>query len=319
MPLRPPDDAPDRERLRREAVDWLLRLDAAPDDPEVRDGWKRWLVRDSAHRDAWQDVSALWKGYRPMAGSEAPGARPLPGEMRKKRIGFQVLPWLATAVAVLVLLVRWPIADWGADWVTGTAEQQSVILTDGSTAKLTAQTALAVRHEGQERRVELLHGEAIFRVRPDRAHPFIVTSRGGSTRALGTEFLVAQHGGATTVAVLKGKVEVTAEQETLQLTSGHVARYRLGHVPARLPEATLSELTAWHEGYLRFSRTPLGQVIEAVNRYHPAKIVLMNRALAERPVSGQFPLGETEHIIDTVVETAALRRVDVTPYVVLLY
>lgn len=45
----------------------------------------------------------------------------------------------------------------------------------------------------------------------------------------------------------------------------------------------------------------------------------MNRALAERPVSGQFPLRETERIIDTLVETAALQRVDVTSYVVLLY
>ncbi len=319
MPVRPPDLTSDRERLRREAVDWVLRLDAAPNDPEVRDRWNRWLARDPAHRIAWHDALALWKGYRPIAGAEAPGARPLPSEQRGKRPSLRFLPWFVAAALGLMLVVRWPIADWGADWVTGTAEQRTVVLPDGSTAELTAQTALSLHYDSHERRVELLHGEAIFRVQPDPAHPFIVASTQGTAQALGTEFLVAQRTGATTVAVLEGQVEVRAEHESLQLTSGHAARYSERHTLSRLPDAAVPELTAWREGYLRFSRTPLAEVVAEVNRYHRGKIVLLNPAVAERPVSGQFPLRETEGIIDTMVETAALKRVDVTPYLVVLY
>jgi len=67
------------------------------------------------------------------------------------------------------------------------------------------------------RRIKLIHGEAIFRVTKDTAHPFFVETNGISTQVLGTTFRVHHdtNSSATNVALLEGSVQLLESNNQL--------------------------------------------------------------------------------------------------------
>ncbi|PAZ20577.1 iron dicitrate transport regulator FecR, partial [Pseudomonas aeruginosa] len=83
--------------------------------------------------------------------------------------------------------------SWLADHATGKGEVRILRLVDGSEVELDAQSAIDVAYDSRERRVRLLEGSAIFRAAPTRGPGDVVESAGGSTRALGTRFLVSRN------------------------------------------------------------------------------------------------------------------------------
>ena len=93
-------------------------------------------------------------------------------------------------------------------YTTGIGEQRTVLLPDGSTVELNAQSRLRVRFTDQERDVELLDGQALFKVAKNAARPFVVKSDVARVRAVGTKFDVNTMSDGTTVTVLEGRVAV---------------------------------------------------------------------------------------------------------------
>jgi transmembrane sensor len=75
---------------------------------------------------------------------------------------------------------------------------------------------LRVEFSNNERRVELLEGQALFQVAKDKSRPFIVASGEATVRAVGTQFDVYRKDSGTTVTVLEGRVAVysTARMES---------------------------------------------------------------------------------------------------------
>ncbi|MFO6380697.1 FecR family protein, partial [Pseudomonas aeruginosa] len=114
------------------------------------------------------------------------------------------------AAVLLALGSAWNERDAGVSWLadhaTGKGEVRILRLVDGSEVELDAQSAIDVAYDSRERRVRLLEGSAIFRAAPRagrETRPFVVESAGGSTRALGTRFLVSRNDdGSVQVGVL---------------------------------------------------------------------------------------------------------------------
>jgi transmembrane sensor len=73
---------------------------------------------------------------------------------------------------------------------------------------LNARSKLRVEFSKNERRVELLDGQALFQVAKDKNRPFIVASGEATVRAVGTQFDVYRKDSGTTVTVLEGRVAV---------------------------------------------------------------------------------------------------------------
>lgn len=91
---------------------------------------------------------------------------------------------------------------------TDIGEQRSIRLDDGSTVELNARSKMRVTLHEHERDVELIEGQALFRVAKDHARPFIVHSGNTNVLAVGTQFDVYKHHGETTVTVVEGRVAV---------------------------------------------------------------------------------------------------------------
>jgi transmembrane sensor len=74
--------------------------------------------------------------------------------------------------------------------------------------ELNARSRIRVALHAHERDVELIEGQALFRVAKDHARPFIVHSGNTNVLAVGTQFDVYKHHGETTVTVVEGRVAV---------------------------------------------------------------------------------------------------------------
>ena len=74
-------------------------------------------------------------------------------------------------------------------------------LHDGSIVELNKGAQISIRYSGDERRVDLLSGEAYFEVAKNPDRPFIVSARGIDVKAVGTAFNVRLHNDSLEVLV----------------------------------------------------------------------------------------------------------------------
>jgi transmembrane sensor len=186
-------------------------------------------------------------------------------------------------------------------YTTQVGEQRSIALPDGSLIELNARSSVRVRFTSNERAVELLEGQALFRVAKDPARPFIVTSDGTRVRAVGTEFDVYRKNTSTTVTVLEGRVTVARAGEegrslsTVQastpgaiiVSSGEQVTVTAAAIP-RPTRVNLAAATAWTQRRLVFDASTLADVVEEFNRYNAHRLVVRDATLESFPISASF-------------------------------
>lgn len=317
--------------IREAAADWAVWLDAAEAGSPRPAELERWLADDPRHAEALHYAQATWSMLGQLGHDEAPVA---------PRAQVHVLPvrrraalrWLASAAALVLLLVSVQqgaqlMPSLLADHATGRGEIREVQLPDGSAAQLDTQSAIDLAYSASERRVRLLQGEAIFNVAPmvgEERRPFVVESRGGTTRALGTRFVVGERADeGAWVGVLQHSVELKLEPSSasanrhLVLQEGQAARYgQQGIEP--LPGLDVQRAGSWQRGVLVFERVPLEQVAQRLNRYRAGWVVIADAQLAKREVSGVFRLDSLDDALSTVTRELHARRTDL-PGVSLIY
>lgn len=241
------------------------------------------------------------------------------------------------AAAVLALVIAgaglgffWfgnPLLALEADYRTTPGESRSVTLADGSVVQLGTDSAIALRFDGRERRVELLAGEAYFVVAPLReneSRPFVVAAANGTATALGTEFMVDRDSEGTDVTVVEHRVEVAAtapdeQRRSLVLSPGESVRYdRTGSV-GKAKEVNLQRATAWRRGELVFDKMRLADVVAELNRHRRGRIVIAEGGLADRRVSGFFRTDDLDGALASMTRELNVRTVDLPPFLTVLY
>lgn len=299
----PNSTPPFSETTADEASEWLTLLMSGEATDEDRQRWHQWRRRDPDNERAWQHIesfAARLKGLHPAAAhsalSLAADRTASPGRRRAMRALF----WLGTAGATGVLASR--TQTWrqtAADYRTGTGEQRSVSLDDGTRITLNTASAIDVRFDGERRLVRLVAGEVMVvtgHARNDR-RPFVVDTAEGRIRALGTRFTVRQQSDRTSVAVLESAIEITpfaASGTPRLLHAGERATFTADGIDTI---ATADDQTsAWTLGQLIADDMRLGDFIEELGRYRPG-IVRCEPAVAGLRFSGVFPLADTDRIL----------------------
>jgi transmembrane sensor len=219
-----------------EASDWLIEFSEGTVDASGRAQFDTWLRRSPEHVQAYLQVAALWEEVpvlgehrvlpsddlvaRVLAegnivsldarGPENTQPSPPPAREDGRRRPKLRLHAVAASLLAFIAAGAW-IFNQRDTYSTATGEERSVRLEDGSTVELNSQSKLRVRFGVHERRVELLRGQAFFRVAKDAARPFIVSTDTTQVRAVGTEFDVYRKTDGTVVTVLEGRVAVLSE------------------------------------------------------------------------------------------------------------
>lgn len=339
-------DVPEDRRNEMEAVaaQWVSRLSGDPLRPDERRDLDRWLAEHPDHQAAFDYARTTWADLgmlRSAPGSLADDVVPAPTHghapapyMTTRRRPHARRTWMGALAACLVLAVGlgafWfgdPVTLLRADYRTAPAETRSIVLPDGSTVDLGPASAMALRFDDRERRIELLSGTLYIAAAPmaqAESRPVVVAAADGAAKALGTQFMVDKRHDAVQVTVVEHHVEVTPAAASgpsggVVLRPGQSVRYhgRTGLGPVQ--SVALDTITAWRRGRLIFDRVPLGMVVAELNRYRRGHIVIADPALAERRVSGMFETTKLEEALDSIVQELGSRKVAVPPFMTLLF
>lgn len=311
---------PDEALIEKQAVAWFTRMNGKP-SPADRQDFARWLAASAVHARVYRDVESLWSDLGPLADRfDSRDAAALAGpmekirELRRRRGRGRLGGGIALGLALLLtggwLWLERPylLEDWRADYVTARGEQRSLVLADGSTLLLDADTAVAVDVSGERRRVGLLRGTAFFRVQPSEV-PFIVEAQNGEARVLGTAFEVAaREAEGVSVTLDSGSLRVALRggAQDVVLKPGESVEYGASGLGTAHP-VDLSEAMAWREGRFIFTNARLADVLQRIGRYRDGRIVLVGGALGDRRVSGNIALRDTDAALAAVQSSVGFR------------
>lgn len=314
-----------REILQQQAVAWHLRLTSGAADEAALAEFDRWRQQGPEHQQAYREVEALWQQLPMPLLADRHRRRVLAAKQRRAVLARRGLSVAAAASLLLAVMagfypdyLQHPLADYR----TRIGEQTSITLADGSIAHLNTDTALNVSINGNERRIELLRGEAEFDVAHDADKPFRVATGATTTEALGTRFIVRYDGQAGAVTLLQGNVRSSrpsthgAQTDSATLQAGQQLAFtadRLGTPQT----AELSNADAWRRGRLLMNFVPLKQVIAEINRYRRSQIRLLDDKLAEREVNIAVDIKQTDAWLKALQQTLPIKVIDAGPLVFL--
>jgi transmembrane sensor len=322
--------ADEGEPLRGEAVDWLMRLQAAPHDAAVRAGLDAWLDASEAHRRAWQSVSRVWRLSESLPAAEAPASEPVSDPVSDKVVAFpqtrrtgRILGIAAAALAACVALYFAPVLQLRlqADHMTGVGELSEVTLEDGSVVQLDGGSAMAVRYDAARREVVLMAGRAFFKVAAAKDRPFVVVADDVTVTVTGTAFDVRSGSDGVSVAVQSGNVEVGVDGGARlagTLTRGQRLSIGRGSGQVARSEIAAEDVASWRARRLVVDGVALGEVVEELGRHHHGVILLPDRSLAERRITGVFDLSRPVEALNAIARTQHGSVMEITPYVLVV-
>lgn len=306
----------DHKHIDDEALRWftLMHSGDATEFDHVYHG--RWMAETPVHLEAYMKLATIWSDMDAMGDPRPEDRRVGHRRMFSRR---SILSVGASAAAFGVAAYTLPFGVWLSDYSTGTGEQKTVTLADGSTASLDAATSISLKYTRDQRSISLLRGRAYFDVAKDGARPFVVHASGGRVTALGTRFLVHEWGNSVTVSVEESAVAVEApDLSQAVVRQGQDTSYELGGGIGPVETADLDADTAWRRGKLIFQNRPLGQVVADVNRYRPGTIRIMDGRLRSMRISGIFNVSHPDGVLDAITSALPVKAVHLTSYVVLL-
>jgi transmembrane sensor len=220
---------------------------------------------------------------------------------RKPRV-WLAAACLGTLVVAAALVFRWEEGRYSTPF----GEQRIVTLADGSVIELNTDSALNVRFTEHQRAIQMIKGEAFFRVAHDTRRPFVVSTGEASVKAVGTQFNVRMSSDSTLVSVVEGSVEVRDETPDAQAAAGasSVIRVTTGEEASirpvrpqtsrkRLAIANIAASSAersasWTQGRVEFENTPLADVLSDFQRYRDVRILVDDESIRELKLTGSF-------------------------------
>lgn len=305
-------------QINEEAARWFVEFRSGDIDEAGRRAFDAWMRASPEHLRAFMEIAGLWRHSAGVGTSDSlsaelliAGARqetnvvplsrvPLPEHsVRRRRIGLAVAATVALVAGSLVtlsMLLRSPT------YRTEVGEQRSLRLADGSTVTLSSRSRARISLSDSTRTVDLLEGEALFRVAHDASRPFVVHAEGTSVRAVGTEFDVEKRSRGTVVTVVEGRVAVLpasaragrgafqpqlSGDRTVFLSAGEQIDTSAG--ATQLPTSTnVRSATAWTQGKIILQSATLDEVAERFDRYSPRRLIVEDHGQAPFRLSGIF-------------------------------
>ncbi len=172
------------------------------------------------------------------------------------------------------------------------ANGSEISLNDGSTITYNTQNWTS------ERVIEL-SGEAVFQV--TKGSPFVVNTKNGVIRVLGTQFNVRAWGSNLYVECYEGKVEVTVNNQKTILIANEAVNVLQGNMDDK--QIITNKTPSWQNGTSRFYNENLQIVLEELERQYDIKV---NLKTMDRSFSGTFRHNDLENAIRNICKPLGL-------------
>jgi len=281
----------------QEAAAWHARINDPDTTVEDWGAFTRWLEASEANLAAYQDIEDVDNYVANMQSELASmlqtndvrsdGELTSTGQNVSQTMSYVSsfsrirLPLVAFSLLILAALIL-PQIDYDQmdkshfeQFVAEPHQSRSIAIADGSTINLNRNSSLGISLTDQERRVELMQGEALFDVARDQSRPFIVATAETEIRVVGTKFNVLRHNQRVTVTVVEGVVAVEVKSDDLDeniqkaytLTAGQQLHYDHQNSNIVSRAINVDNVLAWQEGQLVYENARLSEVIADLGRY----------------------------------------------------
>ena len=298
------------------AIAWQLCLDCGSGSAVEQAEFAKWYSASEEHARAWLQLGMLDQRFSttsiPARNALLNARNGVQERVRKIGSGLASIA-LVCGVALFAGKNYLPIDYWMADQRTATGEQRQLRLADGTLLNLNTHSAIDVQFDDTTRRIILQEGEIMVETGHGDPRPFIVQTRDGSLRALGTRFMVKREDDGTRLSVLQSRVEAHPEnsaERTLYSEGQQVLmhRDRLGQMLALSPGAD-----AWTRGMLVLDNVRLADMISELNRYHRGHLGV-EPEVADLRITGSFPLNNIELSLNALLPTLPVHIEQRTPW-----
>jgi transmembrane sensor len=299
------------KQISDEAAEWFVEFSTGESDARARGDFDTWLRKSPEHVRAYLEMFPIWEDagridsgrtastdelislarsardnvvplVRGAVDSRGDGADE--SARHRRTMPMRLRYTLAASLLATVATGVWFYSQAGI-YATDIGEQRVVTLPDGSNIELDARSRIRLQFKDAERRVQLLAGQALFRVSKDAQRPFIVESGATEVRAVGTQFDVKRKQGGIVVTVVEGQVAVGngvthprgAALQTLPAEVLLSAGEQVTVTPIAITQSAAADVesaTAWRQRRLVFSSTPLPEVADEFNRYNERQLVV---------------------------------------------
>jgi transmembrane sensor len=295
-----------------QALDWLVQFSADKHNPSLQSRFEQWRTASHSNQEAWLRVSSrldgMFANIRELD-SRAPGQA---GEVRRtllqtpqrRRLLGKFLGLAGIVAGAGILIERsQPFESWFADVHTATGERRVIGLADGSSLILNARSAADILIDDDYRRIRLRRGALIAEVAADPGRPFIVETRFGSVRALGTRFMVREDAHSAYVNVLEHAVSVrNSGGAMIDVSAGQGVLFDQASIG--ILQANQDDQAAWCDGWITLQDAPLLTLVEALRPYLKAYLRISDKA-AQIRVQGVFSLDQPWRTLAALQETHA--------------
>jgi transmembrane sensor len=320
----PPSDP----QIRRQAIEWYTTLSSPERIEKLWPSFQQWLAEHPGHREGYLWVEHTCRTARELAEDceNDVGMEVVEPRREPRRYGRAFWVWIPVATGSAALLIAIVLRVSGvqaeADFQTERGKQKTVVLADHSVVTLNTNTRLHVRFTLMRRELELLRGQALFKVFQDHLRPFCVRANDATVSAAGTEFgMRLKEDGDVEAVVAQGNVTVD--------THGDSMERRGGSVPSRIPakEGDTIEITAdghvnvdhvglpkvqrdlkWTQGKIALEQEPLSHWVEEFNRYNRRTLEIDDERIAQIPISGEFDASDPDSFVNALQDTYGIKH-----------
>ncbi|HEX5435858.1 MAG TPA: FecR domain-containing protein [Gemmatimonadaceae bacterium] len=308
-----------------ELIQRALRGEATTEEQERLATWRVLTPENERH---YQQLVRLLGAARALtrgldSASAAPSAAELlararaaaPAAIRRRSRMPGWVPYAIAAAALLLLgvdlahplrggLPSTPAAP--AEVVTGRSELATVQLGDGSVVRLAPSSRLQLAQGGDPRAVHL-DGRAFFAIAHMPHHPFVVRTNAGEAKVLGTRFEIATQPRALRLVVVKGRVALSTEENSVEVHEGEESDVANGAAspPVRLVHA--DSLVTWVGKFLVFQSTPLRQVAAELERMYDIHVAITDAELASQTITATFTDQSATQVLAVVCQIVGAR------------
>jgi ferric-dicitrate binding protein FerR (iron transport regulator) len=185
----------------------------------------------------------------------------------------------------------------------------SLNLPDGSMVWLNGDSHISYPVVFGKNREVRIEGEAFFKVKSDKKHPFLVSAKDIVVRATGTQFNVMAYNDIPEVRVIlkEGKVAILDDKQTVmkEMGSGFELRYNAQSSSVAYNEINTENYSAWISGRLMFSYATMSEVVERMEKWYGVDIEVVDKELLQLHFKATFDNENIEEALKLLQSTAA--------------
>lgn len=153
-----------------------------------------------------------------------------------------------------------------------------------------------------------IDGEAFFKVKSDKEHPFLVSANGIYVQATGTEFNVLAYNDEAEISVIlkEGKVAVldSHQSELKKMEAGYQLNYLKKNGTIIYSEINAEDYSGWIQGRLIFRNASMTEVVNRMERWYGIDIEIVDKELLQLHFRATFIHENIEEAFKLLQSTA---------------